>query len=136
VTEGATDDVISLLESAPKENVNEEFTDATNFKFSMFNQNVSEFKEDKVCSPLAIAVNVGDMKIVDALLNYMRGFNIEFGLEVSNQTKAVKSNAYTTLKKTTPLQFACSLGLYTIVGRLLKERANPNLLNNWAEKDK
>jgi hypothetical protein len=69
----------------------------------MFNANVGEFKEDKVCSPLAIAVNVGEMRIVDALLNHMKNLNVEFGLEVTNNTKAVKSNAYTNLKKSTPL---------------------------------
>lgn len=69
----------------------------------MFNANVGEFKEDKVASPLAIAVNVGDMRIVDALLNHMSDLNIEFGLEISTSNKAVKSNAHTNLKKQTPL---------------------------------
>jgi hypothetical protein len=33
----------------------------------------------------------------------MKNLNVEFGLEVTNNTKAVKSNAYTNLKKSTPL---------------------------------
>jgi len=99
ITEGAVEDVLSLLKNAPTQESNPEFTDAKNFKFSMFNANVGEFKEDKVASPLAIAVNVGDMRIVDALLNHMSDLNIEFGLEVSTSNKAVKSNAHTNLKK-------------------------------------
>lgn len=33
------------------------------------------------------------------------------------------------MRKKTPLQYACSLGLFTIVARLLKEGANPNLVD-------
>ena len=36
----------------------------------------------------------------------------------------------------TPLQYACSLGLFQIVARLLKEGSNPNLLDDWDGRDK
>ena len=40
----------------------------------------------------------------------------------------MKSNVFASIKRKTPLQYACSLGLFAIVGRLLKEGANPNLV--------
>ena len=40
----------------------------------------------------------------------------------------MKANIFSASKHKTPLQYACSLGLYLIVARLLKEGANPDLL--------
>jgi hypothetical protein len=96
--------------------------------FSIFNKAPSEFKEERSCSPIAVAVNVGDNKLIDTLLNYMVNVNMEQGLDVRRKV-AGKASAKVNTKKTTPLQFACSLGLYSVVGRLLREGANPNLIN-------
>ena len=49
----------------------------------MFKKDIGELKEEKTCSPLAIAVCVGDLKLVELLLTYLSHVDLEFGLRVN-----------------------------------------------------
>lgn len=51
----------------------------------MFNRNLGELREEKVCSPLAIAVSIGDPQLVVTLLTHLHDVDVEMGLQV--QTK-------------------------------------------------
>ena len=129
ICKGACDDVEELLVNAPPYHEFPSFTDARVFKFSMFNAEANKFKEEKTCSPVAIASCVGDLRMLDVILAYMQNVEIEYGLEVCNKTQALlKSNIFASVKRKTPLQMACSMGLFAIVARLLKEGANPDLV--------
>ena len=57
---GQTESVERMLSNAPSFSEWPGFTDARLYKFSMFRKDLIEVKEDKVCSPLAIAVCIGD----------------------------------------------------------------------------
>ena len=95
----------------------------------MFKRDVGELRQEKVCSPVAIAVSTGDPKMVDILLTHLNEVDIESGLTVTSKAPVhVKSNVFVTQRHRTPLQYACSLGLFQVVARLLKEGANPNLM--------
>ena len=95
----------------------------------MFKKDLEELKEEKTCSPLAIAVCVGDLKLVELLLVYLSHVELEYGLRVNMKSSPLLlANQQQNCRLRTPLQYACSLGLFQIVGRLLKEGANPNLL--------
>ncbi|CDW86950.1 ankyrin repeat protein [Stylonychia lemnae] len=96
ICEGYTTEVRRLIRDAPNE---PNYLDCREFYFGMFVNSVDKSKESKMISPIAVAVNVGDYEMLDDLLN---------------------------LRKKSPLQYACSLGLYQIVERLLQEGANPN----------
>ena len=57
----------------------------------------------------------------------LENVNIEFGLERKMKTKTIlKQNQVYTLRKVSPLQYACSLGLFRIVEMLLEAGADPN----------
>ena len=59
----------------------------------------------------------------------MSEVEVDFGLETKSRTAApLKTNQHKNARRRTPLQYACSLGLFQIVARLLKEGANPDLL--------
>ena len=120
-----------MLLSAPPFTAHPGFTDAQHYKFTMFKRNVVELKEEKVCSPLAIAVNTGSPLMVEALFGGLHGIEVDFGLEVTGKHPVQlhsQTNVYSKIRRRTPLQYACSLGLFQIVARLLKEGANPNIL--------
>lgn len=85
--------------------------------------------EERTCSPLAVAVNVGDIRLVSLVLRHLSHIDIERGLTVKAKQNAVmRANIFTSTRLKTPLQYACSLGLSEIVGKLLKEGADPNLV--------
>ena len=95
----------------------------------MFKKDIIEQKEEKTCSPLAIAVCVGDLKLVELLLVYLSHVDVEYGLRVNMKSSPLLlANQHANSRLRTPLQYACSLGLFQIVGRLLKDGANPSLL--------
>ena len=48
----------------------------------MFRKDLGELREEKTCSPLAIAVSIGDENLVQVLLGYLRDLDIEEGLHV------------------------------------------------------
>ena len=99
----------------------------------MFKKDIIEQKEEKTCSPLAIAVCVGDLKLVELLLVYLSHVEIEYGLRVNMKAGTLLlANQSAASRLRTPLQYACSLGLFQIVGRLLKDGANPSLLDKGA----
>ena len=70
-----------MLANAPAYSDNPGFTDARLYKFTMFKRDLGELKEDKVCSPLAIAVCIGDPQLVDVVLTHMNEIEVDFGLE-------------------------------------------------------
>ena len=61
--------------------------------------------------------------MVTSLLNFLRQVNIEEGIEAKSKTS---KSGVLQVRRTSPLQFACNLGLYKLVDVLLKEGANPN----------
>ena len=64
ICKAKTEEVEHMLMQAPAYTKFPGFTDARGYKFSMFNREVGELKEEKVCSPLTIAVSVGDPNLV------------------------------------------------------------------------
>ena len=80
ICKGETQEMENLLRTAPVFKENPEFTDYKTYKFSMFKKDIGEFMESKVCSPLAIAVCSGDLKMVELILAYMTNVDMEFGL--------------------------------------------------------
>ena len=80
ICKGETVELENLLRTAPAFKEYPEFTDYKTFKFSMFKKDVGEFMESKVCSPLAIAVCSGDLKMIELIFAYMTNVDIEFGL--------------------------------------------------------
>lgn len=56
--------------------------------------------------------------------------NLEFGLEIRRKAQSIlRQNQGNQVKKVSPLQYACSLGLYNIVEMLLQAGAKPDGLN-------
>lgn len=82
ICKGQPEEVEHMLMQAPSYGQHPGFTDARTYKFSMFRRDVGELREDKVCSPLAIAVSVGDANLVEVILGYLRDLDIEEGLVV------------------------------------------------------
>ena len=80
--------------------------------------------EEIFVSVLALAVNVGDYAMVESILAHLKNVNLDEGIEA--KFKDQKDNMVVKIRRTSPLQFACNLGLYKIVDRLLKEGASPN----------
>ena len=78
-----TDAVERLLGSAPSYAEWPGFTDARSYKFNMFKRDVGELREEKVCSPLAIAVSTGEARMVETLLTHLNEIDIELGLQVT-----------------------------------------------------
>ena len=101
---GKTDEVERMLLNAPPFNEEPGFTDAAKYKFSMFNRKIQELRETKICSPLAIAVNSGDINLVEIVLTHLHGVEIEFGLEVSTATPVhLQGNMFSNKRVRTPL---------------------------------
>lgn len=113
ITSGNALGVHRLLKLTPE-------NDFSKFRFKMMNHDGEEI----YVSVIALAVNVGDYGMLDSLLSYLNNINIDEGIEAKprhqHEGQPIK------IRRTTPLQFACNLGLYKIVDRLLKEGANPN----------
>lgn len=80
--------------------------------------------EEIFVSITALAVNVGDYAMLESILTTFKNVNIDEGIEA--KFKDQKDNNIVKIRRTSPLQFACNLGLYKIVDRLLKEGASPN----------
>lgn len=86
VCKGEADSIETILLSAPPFTEHPGFTDAPKYKFSMFKKDMRELKEEKVCSPLAIAVNTGSPQMVESLFNGLHGIEVDFGLQVTSKT--------------------------------------------------
>lgn len=69
--------------------------------------------------------------MLDSLLNYLQNIKIDEGVQTRALDPPIHKNRghRQLVKRKSPLQYACSLGLYTIVDRLLQEGANPDGLN-------
>ena len=55
----------------------------------MFSKELDLKREERCCSPLAIAVNVGDIKLVELILAYLSPIEIENGLTISAKVGAI-----------------------------------------------
>ena len=62
---GRSLEVHRLLKQAPNQ---ADFNDAKTFKFKMFHQNLNKNREEIFITPIALAVNIGDYAMLDALL--------------------------------------------------------------------
>jgi len=79
----------------------------------MFKRDVGELREEKVCSPLAIAVSIGEPRLVEVLLTSLNELEIDVGLNVTSKAPVhLRSNVFTNQRRRSPLQYACSLGLF------------------------
>lgn len=87
--------------------------DFNKFRFKM----VNKAGEEIFVSSIALAVNVGDYSMLDSLLNHLKNVNIDEGIEAKSGDQS--ANFVLKIRRTSPLQFACNLGLYKIVDRLL-----------------
>ena len=124
---GLSVEVHRMLKMAPNQ---PEYNDYAHFKFKMFHQNVNKQREEIFISPIALAVNIGDYAMVDSLLNYFKNLKIEEGIHAKSLTPSVVvKNQKLTIRRFSPVQYACSLGLFTILDRLLHQGANPNGLD-------
>lgn len=72
-------------------------------------------------SPIGLAANIGDYGIMDALLQYLQNVKIDTGLYAKALNAPIINNRQNRqlVRRVSPLQYACSLGLYKIVERLL-----------------
>jgi len=80
VCKGQAAEVEHMLSQAPSFNEYPGFTDARTYKFQMFRRDLGELREEKVCSPLAIAASIGDPNLVQVLFDHLNEQDIEFGL--------------------------------------------------------
>jgi len=71
ICKGATADVEELLQSAPPFHEYPQFTDARVYKFNMFKADIHYLRETKTCSLVSIAVNVGELRLLEVILAYM-----------------------------------------------------------------
>ena len=85
--EGYVEEVRKLFEGAPKDDMR--FRDCKQFYFAMFHHQVDKAKEQKLISPIAVAVNVGDPELLEILLDNLKNVNIEFGLERRRKSATV-----------------------------------------------
>ena len=113
ITSGNSLGVQRLLKFAPHSDYNK-------FRFKMVNKSGEEI----FVSAISLAVNVGDYQMLDSILTHMKNINIDEGIEAKPIDQS--DNLILKIRRTSPLQFACNLGLYKVVDRLLKEGANPN----------
>lgn len=128
VSAGDAYQVRSLLENAP---ALPKYRDAQQFRFRMQQSGVRVTREDVHISILALAVNVGSAAIVRLLIRELDNIDPERGLEAMALNAPMLNNksGRRMVRRISPLQFACSLGLFTIVEELLSAGANPNGLD-------
>lgn len=70
----------------------------------MFKKDLGELREEKMCSPLAIAVCTGDARLVATLLTQLNDVEVDFGYEVTQRTPApLRTNMFANKRKRTPL---------------------------------
>jgi hypothetical protein len=93
---------------------NHQFNDFNQFKFKMHNQSINQSREEIFVSPIALAVNIGDYALLDSLLEYLKNIQINNGLEARTLNPPIINNKLnkTVIRRRSPLQYACSLGLY------------------------
>ena len=66
-----------MLGNAPAYSEQPGFTDARHYKFTMFKRDLEELREEKVCSPLAIAVCIGEPRLVEVILGQMNDVDVD-----------------------------------------------------------
>lgn len=117
VQKSESNEAIKMLAHAP---FNSLFNEFKSFKFQT--QFVTSDGKKKLASisPLALAVLMGDMKLFDFIINYMRDIEVDFGYELQDM------DGERQLQSVSPLQIACSLGLFKTVKKLLQHGADPN----------
>jgi len=69
--------------------------------------------------------------MLDSILGYLKNIKVDEGLQARSLNPPIQKtrNQRQVIRRKSPLQYACSLGLYQIVDRLLQEGANPDGLN-------
>lgn len=125
ITAGNTREVRNTLAKAPDI---PKFKDFEEYQFKMVNNGLRISREDVFVSILALAVNVGDYGMLDAVFHYLDKINVELGLQAKALNKPIINNRSKKqlMRRVSPLQYACSLGLFQMVDRLLAEGANPD----------
>ena len=95
-------EVHRLLKSAPDQ---PEFNDAKTFKFKMFHQNLNKNREEIFITPVALAVNIGDYSMLDAILKTLQNVNLDQGMQAKALNAPIIKNKEHKLliRRTSPL---------------------------------
>lgn len=102
--EGETEEVGDLLKRAPAFVDKPEYLDYRLYNFSVISKDSDLTAEDKVCSPLAIAVNVGDLRMVSIILKYLCQIEINRGLVVkAKENSKLKAKLFQSTRLKSPL---------------------------------
>ncbi len=81
-----------------------------------------------------MAIATGCLELLQILFEELTDVNVESGIDIRKRTKdegeSLMSKNEITIKKRTPLQLACAMGVFKIVEYLLTKGANPNGVSN------
>lgn len=108
---GRSEEVHRLLQMAPDA---PDFTDFREFQFKMFHSSVNKSREEIFVSPIALAANIGDYAMLDSILGYMKNIKVDEGLQARALNPPIQKtrSQRQVIRRKSPLQYACSLGLY------------------------
>ena len=128
VSAGDTEEMRLFLGGAP---TLEKYKNHKEFIFGMYQDGVRVTREDVSLTILSLAVNVGNYHNVRAIMFYLETYEIERGYvsKALNAPYLNNKSGRQMVRRISPLQSACSIGLYKIVEVLLSEGADPNGLD-------
>lgn len=89
ICKGDSKKVQELLSGAPSIAKYPAFTDSRLYNLTVFNRNLSESREEKKLAPIAVATIVGDLHLIEILLNYLHHIDIERGLMAQSKSNLV-----------------------------------------------
>jgi len=104
MSEGETDEVEDLLKRAPSFVEKPEYLDYRLYNMHIINKDTDLTSQERVCSPLAIAVNVGDLRLISIVFTYLCQIEISRGLVVkAKENSKLKANIFQGTRMHSPL---------------------------------